>query len=185
MTALKKEQQQWCVWVGQAGIDGKILTLKKDCTLFRLTLALPWTAKTTCPSLKKNIGTSSIIFNAATIFLPTRRAPCNCVNSCLESVLSGRFISRRTEILWHVHSPDLSPLDYWLWGLLEKDIGEEKPKNIAQLKLLVKAKAERIEAGQCTAQSKISGKDLLYAGQMEEVISRHRCKYFLNKCTEY
>ena len=154
MTALKKEQQQWCVWVGQAGIDGKILTLKKDCTSFHLTLALPWTAKTTCPSSKKNIGTSSIIFNAATIFLPTRRAPCHRANSCLEflkNVFSGRVISRRTEILWLVHSPELSPLDYWPWGLLEKDIGEEKPEDIAQLKLVVEAKAERIEAGQCLA----------------------------------
>ena len=62
-------------------------------------------------------------------------------------MFSGRVISRRTEILWLVHSPELTPLDYWPWGLLEKDIGEEKPEDIAQLKLVVEAKAERIEVG--------------------------------------
>ena len=81
--------------------------------------------------------------------------------------------------------PDLSPQDYWLWGLLEKDIREERPEDITQLKLVVEVKAKRIEAGQCTAQSKISGKEQLYAEQIEEVISRLRCKYFLNKCTEH
>ena len=165
MTALKKEQQQWCVWVGQAGIDGKILTLKKDCTLFRLTLALPWTAKTTCPSLKKNIGTSSIIFNAATIFLPTRRAPfhgaklliaaLNFSKVCfLEESSAEEQKSCGSSTVPNLLPWTIGPGDFW-----RRISVKRSQKTSLNSNWWLKQRQRGLKPVQCAAQSKISGKD--------------------------
>ena len=55
----------------------------------------------------------------------------------LEKKFGNRVISRRTAIPWPAHSPDLSPLDYWLWNSLENSVIDKKPSNIEELNEVV------------------------------------------------
>ena len=52
-------------------------------------------------------------------------APCHCTSAnlkFLESKFHERVISRRSSFPWPAHSPDLSPLNYWLWNQLEQEV---------------------------------------------------------------
>ena len=46
------------------------------------------------------------------------------VRNQLNAVFSGRWIGRGGSIPWLVRSPDLSPLDYFLWGYLKSLVFE-------------------------------------------------------------
>ena len=48
-----------------------------------------------------------------------------------------RVISGNTAIPWPAHSPDKSPLDYFLWGNVEAEIRRVKPEDLEQLKEVV------------------------------------------------
>ena len=75
-------------------------------------------------------------------------APCHCSNKCLEYLqekFNGRIISRRTDIFWPAHSPDLSPLDYWFWGIMEEHIARQQPETLAQLKMVVEEHAAAMD----------------------------------------
>lgn len=45
-----------------------------------------------------------------------------------------RIISRFSAISWPPRSPDLSILDFSIWGLMKADIYKEPPRTIAELK---------------------------------------------------
>ena len=78
-------------------------------------------------------------------------APCHCANKCLEFLqakFQGRVISRRTPFSWPAHSPDLSPLDYWFWGSIEKNLGQHQPESLSQLKMVVENLASGIDEAQ-------------------------------------
>ena len=49
----------------------------------------------------------------------------------------GRVISRFTEITWASHSPDLNPLDFFLWGHLKDQMSGEQFQTLNDLKSLV------------------------------------------------
>lgn len=58
-------------------------------------------------------------------------------NQSMETVkqmFPGRLISRRGDILWPPRSPDLTPLDFFLWGYLKYKVYNDNPRNIDQLK---------------------------------------------------
>ena len=59
--------------------------------------------------------------NLRRIWFMQDRATCHCtgrVLSWLGTKFNDRIISRRTPIPWPPQSPDLNPLDFWLWGHL-------------------------------------------------------------------
>ena len=44
------------------------------------------------------------------------------------------IISRRCDIEWAPHSPDLNPLDFHLWGYLKERVYERSPTTLQELK---------------------------------------------------
>jgi hypothetical protein len=74
-------------------------------------------------------------------------APCHCTTAnvnFLSDKFNGRVISRRSPFPWPAHSPDLSPLDYWLWNELEQEVVTKKPNDIQELRAVVEQAANNI-----------------------------------------
>lgn len=56
------------------------------------------------------------------------------VRQYLTNTFPNRWIGRRGEIEWPSRSPDLSPLDYFLWGYVKNNVYVTKPANLADLR---------------------------------------------------
>jgi len=54
--------------------------------------------------------------------------------SWLKTKFHQRVISHKSEFAWPARSPDLSPLDFFLWGFLKEMVFRNAPSNIGQLK---------------------------------------------------
>ena len=70
-------------------------------------------------------------------------ATCHTANGSMreiESYLKDRIISKN---LWPPRSPDLTPADFFLWGLLKGKVYKNTPRTIEQLK---DAKRQEIQA---------------------------------------
>uniref|UniRef100_A0A0N5C9I2 DUF4817 domain-containing protein n=1 Tax=Strongyloides papillosus TaxID=174720 RepID=A0A0N5C9I2_STREA len=52
----------------------------------------------------------------------------------LKTIFSNRIISRNSEISWPLRSPDLSAVDFFLWGYLKERVYKDKPKTLEELK---------------------------------------------------
>jgi hypothetical protein len=52
----------------------------------------------------------------------------------LENTFSGRYLSHRTEKPWPPHSPDINPLDFFLWGYLKDRVYTDNRDGITVLK---------------------------------------------------
>lgn len=64
-------------------------------------------------------------------------ATCHTSNQSLAAVnqlFPEKVISRRGTINWPPRSPDLSPLDYFLWGYLKEKVYTNRPRTLLQLK---------------------------------------------------
>jgi hypothetical protein len=61
------------------------------------------------------------------------------VKACLAENFGSHVISRHFDFPWPARSPDLSPLDFWLWGYLKPLVYQSKLKDLDHLR-------ERIEA---------------------------------------
>ena len=57
-----------------------------------------------------------------------------CVTDFLNATFPGRWIGRRGPIEWPPRSPDLNPLDYYLWGYLKCKVYRNRPNNLLDLK---------------------------------------------------
>ena len=71
----------------------------------------------------------------------------HCSNKCMQfqqEKFPGRVISRRSDQPWPAHSPDLSPLDYWLWGEMQSIVYSKGPQTIEQLKQVVNEAASQV-----------------------------------------
>jgi hypothetical protein len=44
------------------------------------------------------------------------------VRKCLNTHFPGRWIGRAAQILWPPCSPDLTPLDFFLWGFVQDQV---------------------------------------------------------------
>ena len=67
-------------------------------------------------------------------------ASCHCSDKSLSELkkhFQSRLISRRSEIEWPAHSPDLNPLDFTFWGQAMVEVFKEKPETISDLKTVV------------------------------------------------
>lgn len=56
------------------------------------------------------------------------------VREFLNNQFDNRWIGRRGPIEWPARSPDLSPLDFFLWGYVKNEVYKTKPRNIEELK---------------------------------------------------
>jgi len=56
------------------------------------------------------------------------------VRAYLNEVFNQRWIGRRGHIEWPARSPDMNPLDFFLWGYLKQKVFREKPANLEELK---------------------------------------------------
>jgi len=56
------------------------------------------------------------------------------ITSTLNEIFSNRWIGRDRPISWPARSPDITPLDLFLWGTLKKHCisGSATPKNMKQ-----------------------------------------------------
>uniref|UniRef100_A0AAF5DJG2 Transposable element Tc3 transposase n=1 Tax=Strongyloides stercoralis TaxID=6248 RepID=A0AAF5DJG2_STRER len=52
----------------------------------------------------------------------------------LKAIFGKRIISKNGNINWAARSPDLSPLDFFLWGYLKDKVYRNKPETIEDLK---------------------------------------------------
>ena len=52
----------------------------------------------------------------------------------LQQRFPGRVISLKEEVQWAPRSPDLSPIDFFLWGYLKDQVYKDKPRTPEQLK---------------------------------------------------
>lgn len=59
------------------------------------------------------------------------------VRNFLNLTFPNRWIGRSGPITWPPRSPDLSPLDFYLWGYLKEAVYKRKPQDIEQLKLFI------------------------------------------------
>lgn len=55
------------------------------------------------------------------------------VRGYLDQIFPQRWIGRRGHIEWPARSPDLSPLDFFLWGHLKSVVYRERPNNLHDL----------------------------------------------------
>lgn len=66
------------------------------------------------------------------------------VRRFLDATFPNRWIGRRGAIEWPARSPDLTPLDYFLWGHLKNKVFTTKPENIDVLKDRIRTECQLI-----------------------------------------
>ena len=59
------------------------------------------------------------------------------VRNYLDATFPNRWIGRSGHMAWAARSPDLSPLDYFVWGYLKDSVYKRKPNNLASLKTFI------------------------------------------------
>ena len=62
-----------------------------------------------------------------------------------------RLISLKAFHIWAPHSPDLSPLDFFLWGYAKDNVYKNKPTSISELKQEITTFMRAISADTCKA----------------------------------
>lgn len=67
-----------------------------------------------------------------------------CVREYLNNVFPNKWIGRRGPMEWPARSPDLSPLDFFLWGHVKNNVYKERPRNLDDLKTRITAEMRRI-----------------------------------------
>ena len=79
-----------------------------------------------------------------------RRPHCGLkVREWLNLNFEGRWIGRRGAIEWPSRSPDLTPPDFFLWGVLKDLVYSLKPKTIPELKQAISSKFSVINVEMC------------------------------------
>ena len=67
----------------------------------------------------------------------------------LRERFDDRLISRRCDVEWAAHSPDLNPLYFYLWGYLQDNVYENNPQTIGELKAAITGKIRQIPKEKC------------------------------------
>ena len=66
--------------------------------------------------------------------------------------ISWKVISRFGDVEWPARSPDLSPLDFFLWGYLEDNkVYRDNPKTVTELKEAIATEIRAIGLGVASA----------------------------------
>jgi len=67
----------------------------------------------------------------------------------LEEIFPGRWIGRRGPVEWPPRSPDLSPPDFFAWGVVKNEVYSKKPTSIDQLQSEIVNAFEQISIDLC------------------------------------
>ena len=67
----------------------------------------------------------------------------------LRERFDDKLISRRCDVEWAAHSPDLNPPDFYLWGYLKDNVYENNPQTIGELKAAITGKIKQIPKEEC------------------------------------
>ncbi|KAJ4446323.1 hypothetical protein ANN_13018 [Periplaneta americana] len=65
------------------------------------------------------------------------------VRQYMNEAFPNRFVGRRGFVEWPARSPDLSPLDYFLWGYLKCKAFATKPADNDELKRIIRVECEK------------------------------------------
>ena len=68
------------------------------------------------------------------------------VTDYINDTFQGRWIGRNGTIYWPARSPDITPLDYFLWGYLKDIVYTAPPTNLEDLQNRIKAACRTITA---------------------------------------
>lgn len=71
------------------------------------------------------------------------------VRSWLDQTFPGRWIGRRGPVEWPPRSPDLTPLDFWLWGYLKDKVYRHRIHNIPELRAAITEEFRKIPLDMC------------------------------------
>lgn len=71
------------------------------------------------------------------------------VRNLLNQTFKDRWIGRNGPIAWPARSPDLTPLDYFLWGYVKELVYSREPKTIADLKRVISEALESLTQQLC------------------------------------
>ena len=66
------------------------------------------------------------------------------VRNYLDTEFPGKWIGRGGPKEWPPRSPDLSSLDFFLWGYLKRTVYASRPKSIEQLKTSITSQCQSI-----------------------------------------
>lgn len=66
------------------------------------------------------------------------------VRDCLDRTFHHRWIGRRGTIEWPARSPDLTPLDFFLWGYLKSKVYFNRPNSLQELAERITEEINRI-----------------------------------------
>jgi len=67
------------------------------------------------------------------------------IREFLNEQFPGNWIGRRGPVEWPPRSPDLTPLDFFLWGYLKSKVYISKPQNLEDLKDNIKEEISKID----------------------------------------
>lgn len=71
------------------------------------------------------------------------------VREWLNENFGGRWIGRRGPIEWPPRSPDLSPCDFFLWGVMKDRVYGRNPRSIEELKDAITTEISAIDVNLC------------------------------------
>lgn len=74
-----------------------------------------------------------------------------CVLQRLDNLFGDQYISYRTANVWPPRSPDLNPLDFFLWGYLKDRVYSPSPKTTEDLKTAITREMRSISVDTCKA----------------------------------
>lgn len=68
------------------------------------------------------------------------------VREWLDAKFPGRWIRRRGAIDWPARSPDITPPDSWLWGMVKEKVYGRQPETMAQLRRFISEEIGAIDS---------------------------------------
>lgn len=66
------------------------------------------------------------------------------VRTFLDQIFPSRWLGRRGAIEWPPRSPDLTPMDFFVWGVVKDDVYGRKPSTVREMKLYITDSFNRI-----------------------------------------
>ena len=66
------------------------------------------------------------------------------VRTFLDQIFPSRWLGRRGAIKWPPRSPDLTPMDFFVWGVVKDDVYGRKPATVREMKLYITDSFNRI-----------------------------------------
>lgn len=101
--------------------------------------------------LCRDAGIQQITF-ADIMWFQQDGAPAHTSGTCiryLQGKFRGRFISKRGNVNWPPRSPDLNPLDFFLWGHIKTIVYKSRIENEQQLQDEISQAFRSIEPNMC------------------------------------